>query len=99
MTWAHRPHGVRARGKKRALDPSLGQSMSFPSFPQLKLRLEVPLWMDLAEARRPPMDTRLDESDADSGVTGAREHMFAQLFGSSRQSRHVEPATTRDNAA
>ena len=57
----------------RALDPSLGQSMSFPSFPQLKLRLEVPLWTDLAEARHPPMDTRLDESDADSGVTGTRE--------------------------
>ena len=35
----------------RALDPSLDQSMSFPSFPQLRLRLEVPLWHDLREAR------------------------------------------------
>ena len=47
-TWAERAYTW------RALDPSLGQSMSFPSFPQLKLRLEVPLWMDLAEARCPP---------------------------------------------
>ena len=57
----------------RALDPSLGQSMSFPSRPQLKLRLEVPLWLDLAEARHPPMETRSDESDADSGITGTKE--------------------------
>ena len=52
--------------------------MSFPTFSQLKLRLEVPLWMDLAEARHP---TRLDESDADSGVTGVREP----------SPRHVQP--------
>ena len=56
-----------------ALDPSLGQSMSFPSLPQLKLRLEVPLWRDLAEARYPPMETHSEESDADSDVTGVRE--------------------------
>ena len=37
----------------RALDPSLGQSMSFPSLPTLTLRLEVPLWTDLSEARYP----------------------------------------------
>ena len=66
-TWAERAYTW------RALDPSWSQSMSFPSFPQLKLRLEVPLWMNLAEARHPPMDTHLDESDADSGVTGTRE--------------------------
>ena len=43
-TWAERAYIY------RALDPSLGQSMSFPSLPQLKLRLEVPLWWTL---RRP----------------------------------------------
>ena len=66
-TWAERAYTY------RALDPSLGQSMSFATYSQLKLRLEVPLWMDLAETRHPPMDTRPDESDADSGVTGGRE--------------------------
>ena len=47
-----------------ALDPSLGQA---------KLRLEVPRWRDLAEARYPPMDTRAEESDADSDVAGVRD--------------------------
>ena len=37
-----------------ALDPSLGQSMSFLSHLQLKLRIEVPLWRDFAGARHPP---------------------------------------------
>ena len=46
--WAERAY------VSRALDPSLGQSMSFPSLPQQKLRLEVPLWTDLTEARYPP---------------------------------------------
>ena len=36
MKWAERAYIY------RAFDPSLGQSMSFPSYPQLKLRLEVP---------------------------------------------------------
>ena len=36
------------------LDPSLGQSMSFPSLPKLTLRVEVPLWTDLCGARDPP---------------------------------------------
>ena len=66
-TWAERAYVV------GALDPSLGQSMSFPSLPQLKLRLEVPLWRDLGEARYPPMETHSDESDADSDITGERE--------------------------
>ena len=56
-----------------ALDPPLGQSMSFPSLPQLKLRVEVPLWRDFAEARHPPLEPHSEESDADSDVTGARE--------------------------
>ena len=32
-----------------AIDPSLGQAMSFPSLLQLKLRIEVPLWRNVAE--------------------------------------------------
>ena len=36
----------------RALDPSIGQSMSFPSSPQLKLRLEVPILARLGTPRR-----------------------------------------------
>ena len=66
-SWAERAytHG--------ALDPSLGQSMSFPSLPQLKLRVEVPLWRDFAEARHPPSEPHSEESDADSDVTGVRE--------------------------
>ena len=47
--------------------------MSFPTDLQLKLPLEVPLWMDLADTKQPPMDTRPNESDADSGITGERE--------------------------
>ena len=33
-----------------AIDPSLGQAMSFPSLLQLKLRIEVPPWRNVAEA-------------------------------------------------
>ena len=47
--------------------------MSFPSLPQLRLRLEVPLWMNPAEARHPPLETQTEESDADSDVPGVRE--------------------------
>ena len=47
--------------------------MSFPSLPQLKLRLEVPLWRDLAEARYSPIKTHPEESDAHSDVTSVRE--------------------------
>ena len=55
-----------------ALDPSLGQSMSFPSLLQLKLRMQVPLWRNFADARYPPVDPQLEESDTDSDDTGAR---------------------------
>ena len=56
-----------------ALDASLGQSMSFPSLLQLKLRIEVPLWRDVAEAKHPPADPLSAESDTDSDVTGSKE--------------------------
>ena len=55
-----------------ALDPSLGQSTSFPSLLQLKLRIEVPLWRDFADARHPSVGPS-EESDIDSDVTGAKE--------------------------
>ena len=56
-----------------ALDPSLGQAMSFPSLLQLKLRIEVPLWRDVAEAKHPPADPPSAESDTDSDATGSKE--------------------------
>ena len=56
-----------------ALDPSLGQAMSFPSLLQLKLRIEVPLWRDVAEAKHPPADPLSAESDTDSDATGSKE--------------------------
>ena len=43
-----------------AIDPSLGQAMSFPSLLQLKLRIEVPLWRNVAEAKHPPTDSQAD---------------------------------------
>ena len=45
-----------------AVDPSLGQSTSFPSLLQLKLRIEVPLWRNFADARYPPVDPQLSRT-------------------------------------
>ena len=56
-----------------AIDPSLGQAMSFPSLLQLKLRVEVPLWRNAAEAKHPPADPQSEESDTDSAATGSKE--------------------------
>ena len=56
-----------------ALDPSLGQSMSFPSLLQLRLRIEVPLWRDLETAKHPPADLLPAESDTDSDAAGSAE--------------------------
>ena len=56
-----------------AIDPSLGQAMSFPSLLQLKLRIEVPLWRNVAEAKHPPADPPSAESDTDSDATGSKE--------------------------
>ena len=64
-----------------AIDPSLGQAMSFPSLLQLKLRIEVPLWRNVAEAKHPPTDSQADESDTDSPASGSRE----------RSSRYAQP--------
>ena len=47
-SWAERAY------TSGAVDPSLGQAMSSPSLLQLKLRIEVPLWRDVAEAKHPP---------------------------------------------
>ena len=41
---------------------------------QLKLRIEVPLWRNVADARHPPVDPPSDESDMDSEATaGSKE--------------------------
>ena len=56
-----------------AIDPSLVQAMSFPSLLQLKLRIEVPLWRDVAEAKHSPADPLSAESDTDSDATGSKE--------------------------
>ena len=52
-----------------ALDPSLGQAISFPSLLQLRLRIEVLLWRDLATARHPSGDLPAEEDSA-SDATG-----------------------------
>ena len=95
--WAERAY------VSRALDPSLGQSMSFPSLPQLKLRLEVPLWTDLNEARYPPPHTHSGESDADSSITGTREPspMYAQpvpVGGADNQELSEEGSSEEEDA-
>ena len=51
--------------------------MSFPSLLQLKLRIEVPLWRDVAEAKHPPADPPSAESDTDSG-SKERSPRYAQ---------------------
>ena len=81
-----------------ALDPSLGQSMSFPSLLQLKLRIEVPLWRNFADARYPPVDPQLEESDTDSDDPGAKERSprYAQpvpVGAAQQQEVEVEEAT------
>ena len=47
--------------------------MSFPSLLQLKLRIEVPLWRNVEEAKHPPTDPQADESDTDSPASGSKE--------------------------
>ena len=61
-SWAERAY------TSGAVDPSLGQAMSFSSLLQLKLRIEVPLWRDVAEAKHPPADPLSAESDTDSAL-------------------------------
>ena len=56
-----------------ALDPSLGQSMSFPSVLLFKLRIEIPLWRDHVTARRPPADLPAEESETDAEDHGSTE--------------------------
>ena len=56
-----------------AIDPSLGQAMSFPSLLQLKLRIEVPLWRNVAEGKHLSPDSQVEESDTDSPASGSRE--------------------------
>ena len=65
-SWAERAYS------SGALDPSLGQSFSFPSLLQLRLRIEVPLWRDLATARHPSADLPAEEDSA-SDATGSVE--------------------------
>ena len=95
--WAERAY------VSRALDPSIGQSMSFPALPQLKLRVGVPLWTDPIEARHPPPQTHSGESDADSSITDAREPSprFAQLVpvgGAESQELSEEGSTEEEDA-
>ena len=65
-SWAERAYSC------GALDPSLGQAISFPSLLQLRLRIEVPLWRDLATARHPSADLPAEEDSA-SDATGSAE--------------------------
>ena len=65
-SWAERAHSSGA-----AVDPSLGQAF-FPSLLQLRMRIEVPGWRDLATARNPTADL-LAEEDSASDDTGSAE--------------------------
>ena len=55
-----------------ALDPSLGHAFAFPSLLQLRMRIEVPGWRDLATARNPTADLPAEEDSA-SEDTGSAE--------------------------
>ena len=65
-SWAERAYS------SRALDPSLGQASAFPSLLQLRMRIEVPVWRDLATARNPTADLPAEEDSA-SDDTGSAE--------------------------
>ena len=65
-SWAERAYS------SGALDPSLGQAFSFPSLLQLRMRIEVPVWRDLATARNPTADLPAEEDSA-SEDTGSAE--------------------------
>ena len=67
--WAARAFG------SEALDPTLGQSMAFPSSARMLLRIEVPLWSDVATAKHPPPKTNANESEAESSRTGTQERL------------------------
>ena len=56
-----------------AIDPSPGQAMSFPTLLRLKLRIEVPLWRNVAEGKHASPDSQVEESDTDSPASGSRE--------------------------
>ena len=65
-SWAERAYS------SGALDPSLGQAFAFPSLLQLRMRIEVPAWRDLATARNPTADLPAEEDSA-SEDTGSAE--------------------------
>ena len=65
-SWAERAYS------SGALDPSLGQAFAFPSLLQLRMRIEVPVWRDLATARNPTADLPAEEDSA-SEDTGSAE--------------------------
>ena len=71
-SWAERAYSC------GALDPSLGQAISFPSLPQLRLRIEVPLWRDPATARHSSADLPAEEDSAsDAAGSAERSPRFA----------------------
>ena len=61
------------RSSSGALDPSLGQAFAFPSLLQLRMRIEVPGWRDLATARNNPTADLPAEEDSASDDTGSAE--------------------------
>ena len=64
-SWAERAYS------SGALDPSLGQAFAFPSLLQLRMRIEVPGWRDLATARNPTADLPADEDSASEDTESA----------------------------
>ena len=77
--------------------------MSFPSLLQLKLRIEVPLWRNVAEAKHPPADPESEGSDTDSPASGSKERSprYAQpvpVGGPELPEAEAEEATEDEDA-
>ena len=77
--------------------------MSFPSHLQLKLRIEVPLWRNVAEAKHSSPGAQAEESETDSPASGPGERSpgYAQpvpVGGVELPEVETEVATEEENA-
>ena len=76
--------------------------MSFPSLLQLKLRIEVPLWRNVAGAKHSPADPQSEGSDTDSPASGSKERSprYAQpvpVGGAELPEAEAEEATEEED--
>ena len=88
-SWAERAYS------SGALDPSLGQAFAFPSLLQLRMRIEVPGWRDLATAARNPA---ADLPAEEPGQQNGRHDLLSQCrweWQKRRQTKQMKPQRTR----